>query len=222
MLGGNPTNLGTPVSMNALSSDIDDLQTDVGDPSARTNDGSIEQMIGLPDTAAKDLYTVLVTDRLDHAVKGLSAIQVQVDDIQDKVDGTDAMPDAVARQAGRTQIKEFAVGAAANAGDTLVATITAQPILIKRVVIHAIAAQTGDMTSCALGGGAAQAAVLIAVGTAIQASLDAEDKQVSEEVSVRLAATKTISIDLQGTGATVVNLVVTIEYEACVDGGYLA
>jgi len=124
--------------------------------------------------------------------------------------------------AGVTQIKEVSITAAANATDTTVATITAQPCLIKSIVVHADAAQTGDMTSCAVEGGTNQVVEFISAVTAVQANLDAADKQVSWTGAVRFAAADVISIDLQGTGPTAVDLTVTIEYIACVDGGYLA
>ncbi len=211
----------TSDSLEAISDKVTDLQTDVGDYSAQSNLQSLLAALGIPDVAAKPLYTCLVTDRLDDATFGLSPIQVQVDDIQDKVDGTDATPTAYRREEGVTQIKEFSITAAANAGLTTIATITSQPCLIKSIVVHADTAQTGDMTTCAVEGGASQVIEFIGAGDAIQANLDAIDKQISWDGKVRLAATKTITINLQGTGATAVDLTISIEYAACVDGGYL-
>ena len=149
-------------------------------------------------------------------------IDTVVDTNQDFLDGTTATPNAYRREVGVTQIEEVSITAAANAGVTTVATITTQPCLIKSVVIHADAAQTADMTTCAVEGGAAQVIEFIGVGDATQANLDAIDKQKGYTGVARLAATKTITIDLQGTGATAVDLTVIIEYVACVDGGYLA
>ncbi len=123
---------------------------------------------------------------------------------------------------GRSQILEVPITAAANGGITTVATVTTQPCLIESVVIHADAAQTGDMTTCAVEGGVGQVVEFIGVGDATQANLDAADKQVAWTGAVRLAATKIIYIDLQGTGATAVDLTITIKYRAAVDGGYLA
>lgn len=142
--------------------------------------------------------------------------------VEDLLDGTTTTPIVYRREYGKVQIIEVSITAAANAGVTTVATITAQPCLIKSTVIHADAAQTADMTSCALEGGTGQVVEFIGAGSATQGNLDAADKQVSATGRWRLAATKTITIDLQGTGATAVNLTVTIEYIACVDGGYLA
>lgn len=126
------------------------------------------------------------------------------------------------RLAGETQTIEVSITAAANAGVTTVATITDQPCIIESVVLHADAAQTGDLTTAAIKGGASQVVEFIGTGDAIQANLDAADKQVAWTGAVRLTATKTITIDLQGTGATATNLTVTIVYRAAVDGGNLA
>lgn len=123
---------------------------------------------------------------------------------------------------GVRQVLEVSVTVAANAGVTTLATVTTQPCVIKRVVLHADTVQTGDLTTAAIEAGASQVVTLIGTGDATQANLNAIDKQVAWEGSVRLAATKTLTINLQGTGATAVDLTVTIEYEAAVDGGYLA
>lgn len=123
---------------------------------------------------------------------------------------------------GKTQIKEFSITAAANAGATIIATITDQPCLIKSIVLHSNGATTADLTSAAIEGGASSVIEFINTTIAIQANLDAADKQVAFAGVVRLAATKTITIDLQGTGATAVDFTVSIEYEATVDGGILA
>lgn len=123
---------------------------------------------------------------------------------------------------GRAQILEVSITDAANAGVTTVATVGTGPCLIESVVIHADAAQTGDMTSCAVEGGVGQVVEFIGAADAIQANLDAADKQVGWTGAVRLAVGKTITIDLQGTGATAVDLTIVIKYRACADGGVLS
>jgi len=129
---------------------------------------------------------------------------------------------AYKRLAGVPQVIEVSITAAANAGLTTVATITTQPCVIDSIVIHADAAQTANMTTCAVKGGASQVVTFISTTDATQANLNAADKQVSWVGAVRLAATKTIIIDLQGTGVTAVDLTIVITYHASVDGGYLA
>lgn len=129
---------------------------------------------------------------------------------------------AYTRLVGVKNIIEVSITSAANAGLVTVATVTTQPCLIKSVVIHADAAQTADMTTCAVTGGVGQVVTFVGTGDATQANLNAADKQVAWTGAVRLAATKLIQINLLGTGVTAVDLTITIEYEACVDAGYLA
>ena len=133
--------------------------------------------------------------------------------------------DAVKRKVGNTQVLEVSVTSAANAGDVTLATITTQPCIIDSIIVHADTGQTADLTSCAVYGGAAKVLTFIDNQDAIQANLNAADKQVawsaSNSGSVRLAATKTIIMTLAGTGATAVDQTVTIIYRSAVDGGYL-
>lgn len=168
--------------------------------------------------------------------KGLDDVHDDVGTVDTVVDAikaiTDNLPDSGALTAlladidpkvmGRKQIIEVPITSAANAGDVTVATITDQPCIIESIVIHADAAQTADMTSCGVFGGAGKVITFISAADAVQAELDAEDKQVGWTGVVRLAATKTIVISLLGTGATAVDLTITITYRACVSGGYLA
>jgi len=163
------------------------------------------------------LNTAVVTD----IPASLVTIDTVVDTNQDFLDGTTATPNVYRREYGLTQVKEVSITAAANAGVTTVATITDQPCLIKSVTIHADAAQTADMTTAAVEGGVNQVVEFIGTTDATQANLDTADKQVGWTGAVRLAATKTIAIDLQGTGATATDLTISIEYISCVDGGYL-
>ncbi len=66
-----------------MSSDVEvaALQADIGDFSARTNDNSLLDVIGLPDVAGKDLYTCLITDRFGSPSATLSTT------ILDGIDG---------------------------------------------------------------------------------------------------------------------------------------
>jgi len=123
---------------------------------------------------------------------------------------------------GKASFFEKAITSAANAGDVTVATITDNPCQIESVVIHADAAQTADMTSCGVFGGASKVITFISAVDAVQASLDAADKQVAWSGVVRLAATKTIVISLVGSGATAVDLTIVLKYRPCGVGGYLA
>lgn len=123
--------------------------------------------------------------------------------------------------AGRTQVLEVSVTSAANAGDVTLATVTTQPCIIDSIIIYAVTAQTANMTTCAVTGGASKVITFIGTGDATQANLNAIDKQISWTGSVRLSAAKTIVISLLGTGAAAVDLKVSIVYKASVTGGYL-
>jgi hypothetical protein len=54
------------------------VQTETGVFSGQTNLKTLLAALGIPDTAAKPLYTCLITDRLDHATYGLSAIRALI------------------------------------------------------------------------------------------------------------------------------------------------
>ena len=122
---------------------------------------------------------------------------------------------------GRAQIFQKAITSAANVGDVLLATITTQACLIKSIVLKAVTAVQTDLTSAAISGGAAKVITFINATDAAKANIDAIDEQVAWTGAVELAATKTIVISLAGVGVTAVNLLVTIEFEAVVSGGYL-
>jgi hypothetical protein len=64
--------------LSALQTDVAAVNTDIGDFSAQVNLQSLLASLGVPDVAAKPLYTCLVTDRLDHATYGLSALDTEL------------------------------------------------------------------------------------------------------------------------------------------------
>ena len=123
---------------------------------------------------------------------------------------------------GERKILTIDVTSAANAGaDTTLATVVGQPCVITSVVVLANAAQTGDLTSCPTFAGAAKVVILNPVAEAIQANLDAADKQLWWSGYVSLKAGKTIVMEHNGTGATALDLTVYISYYPSADGGYL-
>jgi len=126
------------------------------------------------------------------------------------------------RLAGVDAVIEVSITAALNAGVTTVATVTTQPCIIKGIVVHADTAAHADMTTAAIKGGASQVVTFITTTDATEANLNAVDKQVSWDGVARFAATKTIIVDLQGSGSTAADLTISIYYCAAVDGGYLA
>ncbi len=152
----------------------------------------------------------------------MDSIEIKIDANQDLLDGTNATPTAYRREEGVTQIKEFSITAAANAGLTTVATITDQGCWIEGIVEHSDGATTADLTSAAIKGGVSQVVEFISAAVAVQADIDAENKQVGWGGEVWLPAGSTIVVDLQGTGATAVDLTISIKYRSSVDGGYLA
>jgi hypothetical protein len=72
----------TTDSLEAISDKVTDVNTDLGNFSGQTNLQSLLVALGIPDVAAKSLYTCLITDRLDNATFGLSALETLVDDVE--------------------------------------------------------------------------------------------------------------------------------------------
>ena len=131
--------------------------------------------------------------------------------------------DSTTTDVGKTQVKTISVTAAANAvADTILGTVTTQGCIIQGIVIHADAAQTADLTSCPVHGGAAKVLTFIAAVDASQANLNAENKQLGWDGEVYLPIGSTIVMVHNGGGATALDLTVTIRYVASVNGGYLA
>lgn len=133
--------------------------------------------------------------------------------------------DATTKNVGNTQIFEKSINSAATAGNVLIATVTAQPCLIKSIVLHADTAAQADLTSAGVYGGvniATHTLTFLSAADAVKANIDVADEQVAWDGAVRLAATRVLAIELLGTGATPVDLTVIVEYMATIDGGYLA
>jgi len=110
----------------------------------------------------------------------------------------------------------------ANNGITLLGTISIQPCQVKTITIFAITGQTLDLTSAAVKAGNSRVLELIPASTALQSHLDAIDKQISWTGTIYLPAGGTIITDLQGVGATAVNLKYVIEYEPIGNGGLIS
>ncbi len=216
-----------------------------GDFPASVVDGSILSKflskVAGGDTSSYDETTdslEMLSDKLgaytgDGGASADDSVKAELDLIHTDVDGiladtgTDGVvvnsyTAAASRVAGRPQVLAVSVTSAASFGDVTLATVTTQPCVIDSIVIHADAAQTADLTTCGVFGGASKVVTFIAAADATQADLDAADKQVGWTGVARLAATKTIVITLVGGGATPVDLTVTITYHAEVSGGYLA
>jgi hypothetical protein len=162
----------------------------------------------------------------------LGAADISLDDASDMVvlvwDNTNSKWCVVGgaggdpKLAGAIQMFTKNITSAANAGDVTVATITTQACLIKSIVVKANAAQTADLGSIIIAGGTSKVVTFIDIVTGVQGNIAATDQQVSWVGAAALDATDTIVITLAGSGATAVDLQVTVEYEAVVSGGYLA
>ncbi len=173
----------------------------------------------------KSIYDNLTTvdTVVDGIVTDVATVDTVVDTNQDLLDGTTATPTAYRREYGRPQVKVVAVTANANAAsDTTLGTANTQGVTIDSIIARAVAAQTANLTSCPIYGGVAKAITFIGPATATQADLDATDKQVRYMGAVDIATGKTLVMEHNGTGATPLNLSVTINYHANVDGGYLS
>lgn len=129
---------------------------------------------------------------------------------------------AVNRASGQIQVLEVANTSAANAGAVTVATVNTQKCLIKSIVVRANSGNTSALTNLTITGGSGGAVTFLNSSDGIQANFNATDKQVGWTGAVSLPATGTIVITLTGTASTAVDLLVTIEYESIVSGGYLS
>jgi len=74
----------TTDSLEAIANAVGGISTgdavaEIGSFTGQTNLQTLLAALGIPDTSAKPLYTCLVTDRLDSATYGLSALRTQVD-----------------------------------------------------------------------------------------------------------------------------------------------
>jgi hypothetical protein len=82
--------------------------------------------------------------------------------------------------------------------------------------------QTTDLTYIIVSGGTSKVVTFIDQVSGVRDNIAATDQQVAWTGAVTLDATDTVIMTLIGSGATAVNLQVTIEYVAVVGGGYLA
>ena len=236
------TRLGTPFA-GTVAGDVESIETKVGtNADAAGTTTLFARAKQIVDTYLADatigLAAIAAEVNADALAQGAGSVvsNVGVDSLVRAIadivrtGGTGDLADILAqteeRVAGKTQILEVSVTSAANAGNVTVATINTEACVIQSVILHADAAQTADLTTAAIYGGAGNVITFIGPGDATQANLNAADKQVAwvpgAMGTVRLGATKTITIDLQGTGNTVVDLTVTIVFAACANGGHLS
>jgi hypothetical protein len=128
----------------------------------------------------------------------------------------------VPKVGGVAQVFTKQITSAANAGDVTVATATTQASMLKSCVVRANAAQTTNLGSITITCGTSKVITLIDIVTGVRGNIAATDQSVSWVGSVTLPVNATIVITLAGSGATAVDLQVTIEYLAIVSGGTLS
>jgi hypothetical protein len=145
--------------------------------------------------------------------------------VQTEVDKIETPSNAVRRLAGKTQIATRNIDEAANAGATTCFTATGGAVLVdfSGVVLRSNGTTTADLTSAAVTVGITE---IMDATAAAKANIDADGEHVVPDGGItpclELQAGETISVDLQGTGATAVNLQITVRYCAITDGAYLA
>ena len=209
----------------ATQSSLSDLQIDVGDPSVASTNLFDSLKYLYQQTAGASMASVIQDSILSHILASNGTV-ANFDDTLHSLEALykalSGQVNAVDRIAGKYQIFEKSITSNANAGTTTVATITTQPCWIEGIVLHSDSASQASLTSAAIQGGANGVVTFINSTSAAAANIDTIDEQVSWTGAVRLAATKTIIMDLIGTGATAVDLTVIVGYRACADGGYLS
>jgi hypothetical protein len=125
----------------------------------------------------------------------------------------------------RVQYKQITVTSAANysnGGSYLTLGTVVGTVSVESVVVKSTGDTTADLTSIAVFGGASRVVTFISAIDGARVNVAAADQQVSWDAGViELGNTKTIVMELLGTGATAVALLCTIGYRACSVGGKL-
>lgn len=179
------------------------------------------QLAAIASTDLGAVLTAIEGAGFNTAIDSLKILSDQIDLIKAGTDTLETPSNTSKRLAGKTQIFTKNITSAANAGLVTIGTVTNQSVLIKRIVLMSNGVTTADLTSAAIKGGDSQIVEFISAATAVKANIDTADEQVSYSGAKKLKATKTIVVDLQGTGATAVDLTVCIEYCSVADGGYI-
>lgn len=195
------------------------INGNVGDFQSQTNLQTLLAVLGIPDTAAKPLYTCIVTDRLDNGTYGLSALHTDIGNITAGMAATDK---------GVRQVFEKSITANANAGATVVGTVATQACVIESVIIYAdtngaLPASTTAATTDGLAG-VAGAITFLDASVALTANLDtAGDQVVWTTGGVRLAVGYQIITTLAGGGANPTDLTFVITYySSAANGGTIS
>ena len=121
--------------------------------------------------------------------------------------------------AGVMNIIQVSVTSAANAGTVTVATTMTQACIVEAVVVRADVGQTSDLTSIGLFAGTSN--IYTFFSSILQSDLNATDKQEGWVGKLMLVPADKIKMVLTGTGATAVDVTVTIAYRPVYIGGYI-
>lgn len=170
-------------------------------------------------------YTGIDTRQISTIAAGVTSIDGHTDTevaaIKAKTDLIDAPSNAMKRRAGQPQIFRKAVTEAANAGAYALATATVGPVVLRYVTVRANTASQTDLTSAAITCASA-ANTLLSATDAAKANIDGVGETIGWAGAMDLNTAGQVIMDLVGGGATPVDLLVTIGYEAATDGAYLA
>ena len=195
-----------------------EAKIDIIDPivdSIQTDTTSIEAKIDIIDPIVDSIQT------------DVTALDTKLSVIEDNNAGTfdpttdslEKIRDAIDAIQGEERYKVVSVVSAANAGYVTLGTVTTGNVTIQSVIVHSDAAAPTqvDLTSCGVTGGdgsASDPVIFLDVKDAKKTNLDDKYEQVAWTGEVYLPVGAKISMNLVGTGATVVDLTVAIRFMA--------
>jgi len=193
----------------------------------RTNDPSLYQVLGIPDVAGKDVYTLLITDRLDDATIGLTKISTDVAAIladtgtAGVVLGTKAT--TFSRLSGELQLVTNTVDLNQGVADyDLFTGTTAACYLTSLSIKQPTTVTAGALTSISIQTDDATPGVVISAEDGVVGNLLTESELVwTGRMRVDVGTKIQLSIAGGATGVAQVCQVVA-EYVAIADTGYLA
>lgn len=201
------------------------INGNIGDFQAQTNLQTLLASLGIPDVAAKPLYTCLITDRLDNATYGLSAIETLVDDLETRLTAARAgyLDNIAATAAGRAQIATATIDLNQAAATYDLFTGTTQNVLVEKLVIRMPdLAAGGALTSISIQTDDSTPQVFISAALGAVANLTAQ-AQLSSDAPVIVTTGKKIRLTIAGGAHGVAySCTVTVMYRSVVAGGYLA
>jgi len=202
------------------------IMTNLGSFLGRTYDPSLLEALGIPDVDGKDLYTCLITDRLDHGTYGLSALNTDIDAILADT-GTDGVVlgtkvAAFTRLSGELQLATTTIDLNQAASDyDLFAGTAAACYLTSLSIKQPTTVTAGALTSISIQSDDATPGVIISSADGAVGNLLTESELVWTG-RMRIDIGTKIQLTIAG-GATGVEQIcpVVAEYVAIADTGYL-